>query len=233
MIHNLKTLGFALAALFAMSTMAASAASAQGFISSDGPVTLEMFETGVGLNATTMFGQKVECPGTVYTGHQYNVTPHQLIPGGATTITVTPHYNNATCKSFPGPHKATITMNGCDYVFHIGDTIGADLYGLTADIVCPAGKVIEKHVYVAPNNEEALFCTYTIKPQAGLVGAHVTTTTGVNDIDITGAFKNIHVVKHGPCGAGTTNAGEWDIDLTVKGKNAAGQETGVTVIDAD
>jgi hypothetical protein len=233
MIRNLKALGLALAATFALSAMAASAASAQqGVLTSDGPVTLDMYETGVGLNATTMFGEKIECQGTVYTGHQYNVTPHMPIPGPTTLITVTPHYNNANCTAFPGPRKATITMNGCDFVFHIGNTVGADRYALTADIVCPAGQKIEKHVYEGLN-EEVPWCTYTIGPQFGLPGARLTTTTnGANDLDIIGAFENIHVEKHGMCGAGTTNAGKWDVDLTVKGTGPGGVETGITVTDA-
>ncbi len=234
MIHNLKALGLALVATFALSAMAASAASAQqGVLTSDGPVTLDMFETGAGQNATTMFGEKIECAGTIYTGHQYNVTPHMPIPGPTTTITVTPHYNNANCTAFPGPTKATITMNGCDFVFHIGNTVAADRYALFADIVCPAGQKIEKHVYLAPNNEEASWCTYTIGPQAGLPGGRLTTTTnGAEDVDIVGAFKSIHVEKHGLCGAGTTNFGEWDVDLTVKGTGPGGMPTGITVTDA-
>lgn len=233
MIRYLSVLGFVLVAVFAASVMAASADSdEQGMITADGPVTLDMFETGVGQNATTMFGEKIECPGTIYTGHQYNVTPHQPIPPGATTITVTPHYNNANCTAFPGPRKATITMNGCDFVFHIGNTVAADRYALSTDIVCPVGQQIEKHVYLAPNDEQMSFCTYTIKPQAGLPGARITTTTnGANDFDIIGAFQNIHVEKHGLCGAGTTNAGQWDVDLTVKGTDPVGGPTGVTVND--
>jgi hypothetical protein len=234
MIRNLKALGLALVAVFALSAIAASAASAQqGVLTSDGPVTLDMTETGNGQNATTMFGEKIECQGTIYTGHQYNVTPHMPIPGPTTLITVTPHYNNANCTSFPGPHKATITMNGCDFVFHIGNTVGADLYEVFADIVCPAGQQIVKHVYAAPNNEAMSICTYTIKPQFGLPGARVTTTTGVSDLDIKGSFENIHVEKHGMCGAGTTNFAKWDIDLTVKGTGPGGQETGITVTDQD
>ncbi len=232
MIRNLKALGLALAAVFAMSAVAALTASAQqGVLTSDGPVTLDMFETGIGQNATTMFGQKIECPGSVYTGHQYNVTPHQAIFGPANTITVTPHYNNADCTSFPGPHKATITMNGCDYVFHIGNTVGADRYALIADIVCPIGQKIEKHVYNAPNAEDFSICTYTIPPQAGLVGAQVTTTTATDDLDITGSFNNVHVIRHGMCGAATTNAAQFDLDLTVTGTGPGGQPTGITVTD--
>jgi hypothetical protein len=231
MTRNIKALGLVLTAIFAMSALGASAASAQNVLTSDGPFTLDMYETGVGQNATTMFGEKIECQGTIYTGHTYNVTPHMPIQGGASTITVTPHYNNANCTAFPGPRKATITMNGCDFVFHIGDTIGFDQYALSADIVCPVGQKIEKHVYVGPNDEAATWCTYTIGPQAGLPGATITNTTGFNDVDISGSFKNIHVVKHGMCGAGTTNFGEWDIDLTVVGTGPGGMPTGITVTE--
>lgn len=232
MIRTLKTVGLALMAVFALSVVATSAASAQeGVFTSDGPVTLDMYETGIGQNATTMFGEKIECQGTVYTGHTYNVTPHQPILTPASTITVTPHYNNANCTAFPGPRKATITMNGCDFVFHVGNTIGFDQYALFADIVCPIGQKIEKHVYVAPNDEGVSWCTYTIGPQAGLPGASITNTTGFNDVDISGAFENIHVVKHGMCGAGTTNFGKWDIDLTVKGTDPAGLPTPITVVE--
>ncbi len=56
MIRNLKALGLTLAAVFAMSAIAASAASAQqGTLTSDGPVTLYGTETGpAGSNAITM-----------------------------------------------------------------------------------------------------------------------------------------------------------------------------------
>ncbi len=233
MTRYLLTLAVALVSIFAVSVMTASAdQDEQGMITSDGPVTLDMFETGIGQNATTMFGEKIECQGTIYTGHQYDVTPHQPIPQGATTITVTPHYNNANCTAFPGPRKATITMNGCDFVFHIGNTVGVDRYALFSDIVCPVGQQIEKHVYFGPADEAMSWCTYTIGPQAGLPGARViTTTNGANDFDIVGTFQNIHVEKHGMCGIGTTNAGQWDVDLTVKGTDLGGLFTPVTVTD--
>lgn len=233
MIRNFKALSLALVAVFALGGVVASAASAQqGVLTSDGPVTLDMTETGVGQNATTMFGEKIECVGTTYTGHQYNVTPHMPIPMPTTLFTVTPHYNNANCTAFPGPRKATITMNGCDFVFHIGNTVGVDRYGLSSDIVCPAGQKIEKHVYVGPADEGMSWCTYTIGSQFGLPGARVTTTTnGANDLDIVGAFENIHVEKHGMCGAGTTNFGKWDVDLTVTGTGPGGMATPITVTD--
>jgi hypothetical protein len=60
---RLKTLGLALVAVFALSAVAASAASAQqGKLTSDGPVTLTITETGVEQNFFEMFTSKSPAP---------------------------------------------------------------------------------------------------------------------------------------------------------------------------
>jgi hypothetical protein len=240
MIRNLKVLGLALVAVFAMSALAASAASAQGvqgeFTTSNGTAqTLIGTETGAagsGANALTALGAKVECPGSTLTGHKFNVTPHVAIPNKETTATITPHYKN--CAAFnPASHPATVTMNGCDYVLHLGVTTGgvAGTYGATVDIVCPAGKVIEVHVYNNVAHTE-LLCTIKVKGgQNGLAGAHATNTAGTGTFDISGLILGIHVEREGLClldGKGSTTAnGEFDIDVNVK--SSAG--VGVSITD--
>jgi hypothetical protein len=232
MIRNLKVLGLALVAVFAMSALAASAASAQGvqgeFTTSNGTAqTLIGTETGVaGSNALTSFGAKIECPGSTYTAHKFNVTPHVAIPNKETTATITPHYKN--CVAFnPASHPITVTMNGCDYVLHIGVTTGgvAGTYGATVDIVCPPNKVIEVHVYNNAAHTE-LLCTIKVKGQNGLAGAHVTNTAGTGTFDLTGLILGIHLEREGLClldGKGsTTTAGELDIDLNVKSSSGVG-----------
>jgi hypothetical protein len=130
MIRNPKALGLALVAVFAMSAMATSAASAQQGELTSKPVegvTLIGSETGeAGSNALTAFGLRIECPQSTYTGHKYSETPHTLIPNGATTVTLTPDYKeeNHNCRSFPGNFPMTVSMNGCDYVLHFGETTG-------------------------------------------------------------------------------------------------------------
>jgi hypothetical protein len=224
MTRNLKTLGLALVAVFALSAVVASAASAQGKITSDGPVT----GTGTEItpNKLTALGRTVECPGSTMTFHEYNVTPHKPVPDDATTATATPHYKNCTV---PGVGPATVIMNGCHYVFHIGGTTGvADQFSATIDIVCPAGKVIEVQAFSSHPGGIKL-CTTTVKAQTGLVGARATTNTASDDVVATGEVGGIHVEQHGLCGAKTETGAKFDLNLTIQGKNAAGGATGITV----
>ncbi|MEX2081372.1 MAG: hypothetical protein WEC33_07120 [Dehalococcoidia bacterium] len=235
MIRNLKALGLAMAAAFAFSAIAASGASAQqGVLTSDGPVTLTATENKEGLNALTSFEGKTECPGSTYTGHKFDVTPHELIPNQATTATLTPHYKQADCISEDAGgtvRSSTVHMNGCDYVFHLGETTGGEhTYGVTADVVCPKDKHIQ--VTVHTDQEHGPFtrvCTVTVGPQTGLKGAHVTTDTANHDLDIKGTFTDIAVTKSGLCGHAEEAKGEFHIDATVTGHNAEGKATGITV----
>jgi hypothetical protein len=240
MIHNLKILGLALVAVLAFSAIAASAASAQnGKLTSTGPVTLVATEIAGKVTALTAFGGKVECFGTVITGHKYNVTPHTFIPSGAETVTLTPDYNTDVCFAEEtvggGGHFATITMNECDYVLHLGTTTGVtDQYNVTADIVCPEKKSIIVDVYFSsmPNNENLKVCEITVGPQAGLAGATATDTT-TGDLTVNGTFKKIKSSRSGAgCTTKATEEGEFHINVTVKGTNEAGGATSVSLSHA-
>lgn len=234
MIRNFKALGLALVAIFAMSAMVASSASAQGKLTSDGPVTLDITETGVETaNSLEAFGGTTVCPGTTYTGHAYNVTPHGLIASGATTATITPHYKQENCRASGNP--ATVITTGCDFVFHLGASTGVDKFAVTTDVVCPP-EVAGIHVQVfSSTTESTKICELTVKPQTGLSGVSVETTTNASphDLDIVGTFQNIHVSRSGAClldGKGsTTTTGKFNIDATVKGTDANGSATAITV----
>jgi hypothetical protein len=150
MIRNLKALGLACAATLCIGAAAASAASAQGVLTSDGPVTLTGERTG-GLfaNAQTSAAANITCPGSTYTGHKYDETPHELIESGESTITITPTYVNCEAHTFFNliTLPMTVTMNGCDYVLHIGEETGeAGTYGVTADVECPDGQHVDIHI---------------------------------------------------------------------------------------
>lgn len=245
MIRNLKVLGLALVAVFALSAVAASVASAQqGTLTSDGKVTLKGEETGVEQNFLESFGLKVQCPGSSYTGHEYNVTPHVLIPSGATTVTLTPHYKqtNHNCNVTPGNFKATIDMNGCDYVAHIGETTGgvAGTYGVTFDVVCPANQSITVTVWTTsaletsePNNPMCKLHVRGAPFNQGLKGAHIT-DTGVGDGTLTGTVEGINVQKTKTthallCPTAETNTGKFGLDVTVKGLNSVGEPTNISL----
>jgi hypothetical protein len=237
MIRNLKPLLLALIVASALSAVAASAASAQGTFTADGPFTLTATETGVGLNAFTAFGVTVECPGTTYTGHAYNVTPHALMPSGTSTSTLTPKY--ASCKTKAGEF-ATVDPNGCDFVIHLGATKDVEgTYLLTFDIVCPVGQELTVTFFTtAPdhvNNKRS--CIWHFKPQTGLKGLHATDTKN-GHIDITGALENVHITRVSPgnvhpvlCKSETRTDAKIDIDVTVKGLSGGGGPTIISLSD--
>ncbi|HET8862666.1 MAG TPA: hypothetical protein VFM94_05390 [Solirubrobacterales bacterium] len=232
MIRNLKALGLALVAVFALSATTASAASAQTqgtLTTSDGTAkTLlgtvdEDFLTG---NSFTAFKEVVECTKTLYTGHKWNVTPHEAVPHKATTATITPHYSD--CFAFPGELPATVFLNGCDYVVHIGETTGlsGNEYKATADIVCPPNKTIQIGVY-SSSTHGLLLCTLDVMSATGVGGAewvHNKAGEG-DDIDLAGTFKPFTVVKSGLCGSATDKEGKLDVNTTIE----ASDGTAVTI----
>jgi hypothetical protein len=250
MIRNLKTLGLALVAVFALSAVAASAASAQqGKFTSDGPVTLTGTENAAGPNAFTAFGLKVECPGSTYTGHKYNQTPHVFIPNNnSTTATITPHYKqvaangDANCRATPGNFPVTVHMNGCDYVIHLGVTTEPpNTYGVLYDIVCPPNQEITLTAWTTDTlhtTGDAPFCVIHIPPQVNLAGGHVRDTTD-GTLDLNGTVTGITATRTNNTGAAdthtvlcpeaTTHTASLQINVTVKGHNEGGGATSIGI----
>jgi hypothetical protein len=154
MMRNLKVLGLALVAVFAMSAVAASMASADDLTSESSPVILSGKQEGS--DVLTITAGNIACKEIKYSGT--TITP-------TTTVTVTPSYpektsageQNCTALGFP----SIIHTNGCTYLFHIngaGSTTG------TVDIVCPAGKEIT----VTTNAPATIKCTLHFPAQTGL-----------------------------------------------------------------
>jgi len=257
MIRNLKILGLAMGALLAFGAVAASSASAQehphdqGLLTSDGPVTLTGEDTGEEQNWFKAFGNEVECPESTYTGHavkdhaettkteEETGEKHELLPSGATEVTVTPHYRqtddaetaNCDVNTPTGTLSATVTMNGCDYEFYDFTTVAENTYSFLADIVCPNGPIIVK-VYSGHGHGFEV-CRLTIPAQAGLEGFQAKHTTGeADDIDLTGLTDDIFVTEEGLCGHAETTEAEYNLDVTVTGHNEVGNPTPVTITDA-
>ncbi|MGC1852035.1 MAG: hypothetical protein WA687_06310 [Solirubrobacterales bacterium] len=249
MIRNLKTLGLALVAVFAFSALAASAASAQnqGTLTSTGPVTLTGNETGT-LFANALTGPlgDVTCPGSTYTGHAVLThaqttagTKHGLITVPATTVTITPFYATKCQAHIPifGTRPATVTMNGCDYEFHLGVTTGGgETYGVTADLKCPTGKLAEVHIYKTgsvthPDADSVCTIKFGETNNQGIAGAHVVNTAG-GTLGINGKAENIHTESTGSlCGTSTSETADLDVDVTIKGDNSLGEPTAISVTD--
>jgi hypothetical protein len=111
MIRNFKVLGLALVAVLAMSAVVASAASAP-FTSSTYPTT-DTATSPLGNDVFTVDGSSVECAG------HFEGTATEA----STSLTVNATYTN--CKAF-GFASASVTMNGCDYVFHSNGTVDVE-----------------------------------------------------------------------------------------------------------
>jgi hypothetical protein len=232
MIRNLKALGLALVAVFAMSAVVASAASAAipSLTAASGPVTLSGSDTAGTKSTLTAFGLKTECTGS-YTAHKYNVTPREFIPSGATTITVTPVYTNCVGVIGGTSTPATVTMNGCDYVLHVGNTVaGVEKYGGTTDVVCPESQQIEVHVYTNSTHATTI-CTVKVPGQTGLVGGTVQNNAG--NLKLGGPITGIRSTKTGILCGGTaeTTIGEEDISAEVSGAKEGGGANSVSISD--
>jgi hypothetical protein len=236
MIRNLKVMGLALVAVFAFAAMSASAASAQnGKLTSTGPVTLDGTEIAGATNSFTAFGAEVKCPGSTITGHKYNVTPHELIPSGAETATLTPDIIQPNCVAIEGgtTHKATVTMNGCDYVLHIGetDTSKPDTYKTTVTVVCPAGKSIIVDVYFSASNENLKVCEITVGPQTPSGPPTLTDETN-GHLTLNGTYTEIHASRSGVCGNSSEEHAQFHANFTITGTNAAGESTSISLSHA-
>jgi hypothetical protein len=244
MTFNLKALGLALVAFLAMAAAIASTASAQGKLTSDGPVTLKGEDKGSPLtligkqtggaasNALTAFSGKMECASATIAGHKYNVTPHTHILSGATQITVTPQYGKCTLFGKP----ATVDMNGCDYVIDLEGTTGADKFGVKTTMSCPAGKHIQVTMFdsEAKHGEGNSFCKLTITENAGgYAGLSITdTTNGFVDLNGTVGGITIHEKSEsGLCAEATTEKGEIHLDITIEGRNFNGAVKAVSISD--
>jgi len=135
----------------------------------------------------------ITCDETSYTGE---------LEGVSKTVTITPDYK----KCMSGNRPATVTMNGCNYLFHVGTDTGDDEYHGTADLVCPPEKTVEAHIYPASTeepHEAGSLCTYTI-PEEGNTGLPVTLQdSGENSIALSGSVQ-LATEVHGACTFFTT-----------------------------
>lgn len=211
-IRNLKTLGLALLATFAMSAVAASAASANPqFHTEVEDTTLTGSQGMVVANILTTDLGEMKCKVVQFHGTMEPLT--------TTTMTLAPKYEQ--CKL--GEENAVVTVNGCRYLFHLGEN--TEVFEAKMDIECPMGQKLEIHI---PE------CTTTIPPQAGLQEATFTnagegTTRGlVADLNI----SEIHYVEHGEQCASqteTTENGTYTGKILVKGEVAEEEHVGIWV----
>jgi len=185
MSRNLKALGLALVASFAMSAVVASAASAEAYsFKADTVPTTLTGNQHAGNDVFTTDTGTVSCNIATYEGTQ-TVTP-------TNSVTVKPSYGE--CRAF-GLFNVPIHVNGCEYKFTAGTKVSGNYEG-TVDIVCPTGKFIE---VTAPG------CLVTVGAQNNL-GKVTYTNIGIGatkevtvDVNITGLAYEEHRPPFGIC----------------------------------
>lgn len=200
-MRNLKILGLALVAVFALSAMAASMASADDLTAEKYPVTLTGDQDGQTDVFTTTAGT-VTCKKASY---------HGTISGPSTEVSATPTYSECLALGFTG----TIDMNECTYKFKIG---GSGSTTSTVDIVCPAGKEITVTAIAAGTTK----CIIHVPPQTGLTHVNWTNVAGppkeiTGDIEITN-LKYSHTGTAPPSPAVGTGLGACTTGSATNGK---------------
>ena len=199
MIRNLKALGLALMAAFALSAVGATAAQAT-------PDDLIVDAPG----AVTVTGEQLEIlPNhkdhtfTLSSGRGFTcgiVTADGTVADGDNFITVTPTYGSCFSNEI---QPITITGNGCSHKLHGGnlETPGTHAFKEgTVDLECPAGKQVEVHVYSNHHSHTtgtSVLCTYNIAPfQNKLANTYENTTTpDPDDIDVTTTAEGIVITR--------------------------------------
>ena len=220
MIRNLKALGLALVAVFAMSAVAAGSASAEeyAFHSSASFTTLTGSQSGATNDVFTTDAGTVTCNTATYHG--------AISAAETTTISLAPTYSSCTLEPFG---SAVVSPNGCEYLIHAETQVDENDFETATEIVCPSGKEIT----VVASLFGTTKCTVHIPPQSlgtGITVTNQTTAAGVSDIQAHISFSGITYTEtpgsgFGACegsGGATTHNGTYTGLATITGEDKKG-----------
>lgn len=101
-----------------------------------------------------------------------NVSFHGLVEEASETLTITPNYN---CNI--AGIAVDVANNGCDFLFHAGNTLQEHEVAGTMDIVCPEGAAIDFGI------TSMMICHLTVPGQNGLGAVKYTDQTMPGDVD--------------------------------------------------
>jgi hypothetical protein len=185
MKSNLKILGLALVAVFAMCAVAAGSASAAKYHSEIKTTTTHSHTTSEHIFHTNV--GTVVCKTTTTHSHETG-TEAAANDWTTTTAKSAPTYSSCTAFGF----TAEVKMNGCEYEF--GEPNASN--EAHSNVICPAGKTIEIKAIG--------FCTMTVGAQTGTTGAVTFTNEGSGNTRSVKAVSAVSgIVYGGNCGSGT------------------------------
>ena len=204
MIRNLKTLGLAVMAMFALTAVAASAAQAVEFHSEIENTTITA-KTEAGSNSVfDAAGASISCASGTFTGTQ--------AAKASPTLTVTPAYSGCT---FLGVLNVPVNMNGCQYTFNANGEVAVT--GASCTAITFEAELCKVEVGKQGNLKEA---TYTNIGTG--TGREVTVTPHVTGITYTSSGL---CPKTGEFSDGNYTSG----NAIAKGENSKGVQVGVWV----
>lgn len=194
MRRNLKTFGALVAAVFAITAVAASAAQAEPMFNSEAEET-NLTATNTNVHHFSNGTFDVTCETASFTGSQSGTT--------ATEVTIHPSYSNCHVVVFGFKLSATVNFTTCDYRF----TADGEVH-----IVCGTeGDYI--HV-------EAAGCNITI-PEQSIANAATYSNNG-SHVDVSSNATGIAYKQSGStCGTKEGTNGSYTGDATVEGEDAS------------
>jgi hypothetical protein len=223
MTRNLKALGLALAAAFAMSAVAASAAQAEeAHFTATSPTGAVTFHATNHPEETSeqefnVDSGETRCDTFTATGTAEATDPEN--PETITESSITLHDVTYKGMYFEGGEEceafgleSEIEFNGCEYDFHAGTIVNPGTSEGTVDVVCPAGQQVE--IVIA-----AGLCTVDVPAQTGVNGItyHTVETNEIEEITVEAHANNITYRETGACGNGELkHNGEYHGKATVK-----------------
>jgi hypothetical protein len=245
MVRKLKILGVALAAVFALSAVTASAALAQiNMFTSTGPMKLTGAQTGIkNENSLTVFGGVLTCANAKYNGFKTLTEAqtkegkvHELLPSGSSSVTIAPNYGSCITTQSGLEFPATVDMNGCDFEFDLGSTIELNKYKVKVTEECPFENTIKITAFSNATKHAANepFCVKDITKVTNRGEGLTARDTQNGTIDITGTIENIEVQRESPTGSilcpkEEIKNGIWHFDLSFTGDNASGLTTTISL----
>jgi hypothetical protein len=206
-VRKLRALGLSALALLAIGGVSASVAQAGEFTAAEYPATITGQQVGAHF-FTTELGVMV-C----------DVSFHGSMEEPSSTLTIAPKYSECTVAGI----ETHVTNNGCDFLFHAGNTLGEHEVGGALDIKCPEGNAIDFEV------TSMMPCHLTVPEQNGLGAVKYTNQTMPRDADFDFNIEGIvYKLDMGCPGMGVHGNGEYFGTSTVKADHG-GMGTGFGV----
>jgi len=148
-----------------------------------------------------------------------NVSFHGSLPEAAGTLTITPNYGNCNIAGI----ETDVNTNGCDFLFHAGNTLEEHEVAGSMDIKCPEGAVIDFGI------TSMMGCHLTVPAQNGLGAVKYTNQTMPLDADFDFNIAGlVYKLDAGCPAAGVHGNGEYFGTSTVKADHG-GMGTGFGV----